>query len=49
MNFDKKYIAGIAAVAIAGVYSVLRWRSGSSDDDADEELSASSHPAPTAD
>jgi hypothetical protein len=37
MNFDKKYIAGIAAVAIAGVYAVRRWRSGSSSGDADEE------------
>ncbi len=49
MKFDKKYIAGIAAVAVAGVYAVRRWQSGSGGSGADEELSSSSHLAPADD
>jgi hypothetical protein len=49
MNFDKKYMAGIAAVVIAGVYSIRRWRNGSESDDTDENSFDPDQPAPAGD
>lgn len=32
MNFNKKSLAGIVAVALAVAYGAVRWRSGADDD-----------------
>jgi hypothetical protein len=47
MNFNKKSLAGIGAVAIAAVYGLVRWQSGA--DDASEEVTVTEEQVPAAD
>lgn len=32
MAYNKKYIVGIATVAVIAAYSIIRWQGGSDDD-----------------
>jgi hypothetical protein len=47
MNFSKKSIAGIVAVAIAAVYGLVRWRSDA--DDVGDEVTVTEEQVPAAD
>jgi hypothetical protein len=47
MKFDTKHVAGVAAVIVAAVYSISRWRDASND--AGEQAPTTEHRSPAAD
>lgn len=47
MNFNKKSLAGVGAVAIAAVYGLVHWQSGADDDS--EEVTVTEEQVPAAD
>lgn len=45
MTLSKKYIAGLATVAVATAYGLTRWRKGSADENEQAQPTASQSPA----